>query len=239
MWRLYLTFDTAPGRARVLVGRIVSPIDEAFIPPVVARPARSRALPNTLFIDTHRDTSRGFSRDRHIVFRTTLHVTYRYVVMDDKEINRTLFPRRKNLIFRNVGAASDVKMYFVTVCSKHRVPNIAHQRVHSALRRAWLDRRYWMVCGYVIMPDHVHLIVAQASSSGVSLHRWSGWWKRECLIEIGDRSIVWQKGCWETRIRNEEMLAKKWEYIHDNPVRKGLVKHASDWPFMGTFNTPR
>jgi putative transposase len=96
-----------------------------------------------------------------------------------------------------------------------------------------------MVCAYVIMPDHVHLIVAQASSSAVALRQWIGWWKRESLLDIGDRSIVGQKGCRETRIRNEEMFAQKLEYILDNPVRKGLVKHASDWLFMGTFNTPR
>jgi hypothetical protein len=33
------------GRARILAGRIASPIDEDSIPPVVIRPARSRALP--------------------------------------------------------------------------------------------------------------------------------------------------------------------------------------------------
>ncbi len=41
--------DTAPGKASVLAGRIASPIDEALIPPVVVRPAGSRALP---MIDT-------------------------------------------------------------------------------------------------------------------------------------------------------------------------------------------
>ena len=159
--------------------------------------------------------------------------------MDYNEINSALFPRRKQISFRDVGTASDVTMYFVTVCTKDRVPNIAHEIVHGALRRAWLDRRYWMVCGYVIMPDHLHLIVAQGASGGVSLRQWIGWWKRESLIEIVDRIIVWQKGCWETRIRNEGMFAQKWEYIRDNPVRRGLVKHASDWPFTGTFDTQR
>jgi hypothetical protein len=36
---------TAPGRARVLAGRIATPIDEALIPPGMVGPARSRALP--------------------------------------------------------------------------------------------------------------------------------------------------------------------------------------------------
>ena len=33
------------GRARVLAGRIASPVDEASIPPGIIRPARSRAVP--------------------------------------------------------------------------------------------------------------------------------------------------------------------------------------------------
>ena len=42
----YLMINTAHGRARVLAGRIVSPVDEALIPPGVIRPAGSRALPD-------------------------------------------------------------------------------------------------------------------------------------------------------------------------------------------------
>ena len=43
------------GRARVLAGRIVSPVDEALIPPGMVRPAGSRALPLN-------DTARGRAR---------------------------------------------------------------------------------------------------------------------------------------------------------------------------------
>jgi len=38
------------GRARIRAGRIARPIDEASIPPVMVRPARSRALPCAVLI---------------------------------------------------------------------------------------------------------------------------------------------------------------------------------------------
>jgi hypothetical protein len=53
-----------------------------------------------------------------------------------------------------------------------------------------------------------------------------------------DLSIVipiphWQKGFFDHLIRNSESYAQKWEYVRENPVRAGLVKHADAWPYQG------
>ena len=159
--------------------------------------------------------------------------------MDENEINRTLFPQRKNLMHRCAGSVNDAEIYFVTVCSKNRVANLGHEKVHVALRRAWLDGRHWLVYSYVIMPDHIHLIVARASGSSVSLRRWVGWWKRQCLLEVAEPYVEWQKGCWDTRVRSDETLLQKWQYIRDNPVRSALVRQVSDWPFVGNLHRRR
>jgi len=43
---------------------------------------------------------------------------------------------------------------------------------------------------------------------------------------------IWQKGYFDTLIRNEEMLRQKVSYIINNPVVKGLVKEPDDYPFV-------
>jgi len=44
-------------------------------------------------------------------------------------------------------------------------------------------------------------------------------------------SPIWQKRFWEHQIRNERDFAQHVDYIHINPVRHGLVAHASTWPY--------
>jgi putative transposase len=42
---------------------------------------------------------------------------------------------------------------------------------------------------------------------------------------------VWQEGYHPQVISTEDMLRQKIEYIHNNPVRAGLVDKAEDWPY--------
>ena len=43
----------------------------------------------------------------------------------------------------------------------------------------------------------------------------------------------WQKGFFDHVLRSEESYAEKWLYVAENPVRKGFVKQAGEWPFQG------
>jgi REP element-mobilizing transposase RayT len=43
----------------------------------------------------------------------------------------------------------------------------------------------------------------------------------------------WLTDHWDTRMRNASSYEEKWNYIRDNPVRKGLVASADDWPYQG------
>jgi putative transposase len=42
---------------------------------------------------------------------------------------------------------------------------------------------------------------------------------------------IWQRRFWEHTIRDEEDLAKHFDYIHYNPVKHGLVQRVRDWPY--------
>ena len=49
----------------------------------------------------------------------------------------------------------------------------------------------------------------------------------------GNGSGFWQDGFFDHLIRNSESYGQKWAYVHENPVRKGMVAKAEDWPFGG------
>ncbi len=47
---------------------------------------------------------------------------------------------------------------------------------------------------------------------------------------------LWQRDCWDRQLRTGESYSQKWEYVRNNPVRKGLVTCADDWPYQGELN---
>ena len=47
---------------------------------------------------------------------------------------------------------------------------------------------------------------------------------------------VWQEGFHPQLVISEEMLKQKVEYIHDNPVKAGLVERAEDWLYSSAKN---
>ena len=47
---------------------------------------------------------------------------------------------------------------------------------------------------------------------------------------------LFQMQCWDTQLRTGESYAQKWEYVRNNPVRKGLCQVPEDWPYQGELN---
>ncbi len=47
---------------------------------------------------------------------------------------------------------------------------------------------------------------------------------------------LWQRDCWDRQLRTGESYAQKWEYVRNNPVRKGLIANADGWPYQGELN---
>jgi REP-associated tyrosine transposase len=125
---------------------------------------------------------------------------------------------------------------FVTTCTKGRAPWLAREPIHVMLRAAWAEADAWLVGRYVIMPDHVHLFAAPGPKD-IDIERWVGYWKSIVSMGVKNLQHRWQRECWHHRLRSSESYEEKWEYVRDNPVRKGLVEKADDWPFQGEIET--
>jgi putative transposase len=50
------------------------------------------------------------------------------------------------------------------------------------------------------------------------------------MVRRGERGI-WQRRYWEHTIRDDRDYAVHMDYIHLNPVKRGLVEKPADWPF--------
>jgi putative transposase len=53
---------------------------------------------------------------------------------------------------------------------------------------------------------------------------------------VGRQGKLWQPRYFDHIVRAEEDLRAIAEYILNNPVRKGLVERAENWPWSGHMN---
>jgi putative transposase len=98
--------------------------------------------------------------------------------------------------------------------------------------------------GFMIMPDHVHALLF-FNQSGM-LSRFIQQWKRMLSIRLKEflknhlpsyaatidpRDPIWQARYYDFNVFTGQKAREKPEYMHNNPVRKGLVPHAEEWRY--------
>lgn len=85
---------------------------------------------------------------------------------------------------------------------------------------------------YVVMPDHLHLIVVPGRLGLSHFMRFTkGRFARLWNRRFGSTGSIWQARYYEAVIRSEEQLQKAIDYIDQNPIKAGLCLHAEDFPF--------
>ena len=87
------------------------------------------------------------------------------------------------------------------------------------------------VYGYVIMPEHVHLLVSEPEEQTLAsaLHYLKlSFTKRLHAAESGE-GFFWEKRYHDRNVRTAEEFQVKLRYLHRNPVTRGLVQEAADW----------
>jgi REP element-mobilizing transposase RayT len=141
------------------------------------------------------------------------------------------FLRHKHLDHNPPHWIAPEAVYFITICTKRRNIN---QFCHPVIGRHILDsirlyneRNLWFCDLAVLMPDHIHLLLGFPPDR--TLTKVIGLWKRWLARE---HTIVWQTNFFDHRLRNDENIDQKGEYILQNPVRAGLVERPEDWPYV-------
>jgi putative transposase len=127
---------------------------------------------------------------------------------------------------------------FDTVCTKDRKPWLASAEVHDLLRQVWRDADAWLMGRYVMMPDHIHFFAA-ATESPIPYDNWGKYWKSQFTKRHKVADHEWLADHWDTRMRSAAKYEEKSEYTWQNPVRRGLVARAEDWPYKGQIHELR
>ena len=112
-----------------------------------------------------------------------------------------------------------------------RHPEIA-ELVADAIRVGESERNFYELCAWVVMPNHVHLLILPKVTLAVLMRWLKGSTARGANV-ILNRSgrPFWQDESYDHYLRRSDQIDRTVAYIEQNPVSAGLVRSAELWPW--------
>jgi len=130
--------------------------------------------------------------------------------------------------------------YFVTFSTwERRRLLVVESYVRLFLKTLYGYRRQgrFELHAFVVMPEHVHLLLTPASDVTLerSIQFIKGGYSHALRVELDRKGEVWQRGFSDHRSRDAADFDAHRDYIHGNPVKRGLVESASDYRYCSAY----
>ena len=130
-------------------------------------------------------------------------------------------------------------IFFLTVNTKDRGPWMNQLAVQKSLVEIWQkEATAWLVGYYLLMPDHLHLFCAPRDLH-FGIDQWIRFWKSQFSRRHLNEPWEFQRRGFLHRLRSAQEYMDKWNYVRENPLRKGLVKELGEWLFQGVVHDLR
>ncbi len=103
--------------------------------------------------------------------------------------------------------------------------------------RSYAAKRKFRVHDFVVMPDHVHLLLTVGSDMTIerAMQFIKGGFSYRLKKELGYSGEVWQRGFSEVRIQDERIFLQHRQYIAENPLKAGLADSPEKFPYCFTY----
>ncbi len=95
------------------------------------------------------------------------------------------------------------------------------------------DGTGYMLHAYVVMPDHLHVLLTPAGAIEKSVQLIKGGFSFRIKQEHGMNGEIWQPGFTDHRIRDGEDWERHLNYIQLNPVEARLIEDSLLYKWMG------
>jgi putative transposase len=122
--------------------------------------------------------------------------------------------------------------HFITFSCYRRQPLLVSDASYDIFElelEAVRKRHGFVVAGYVLMPEHVHLLVGEPMkvSLGAALQVLKQ--RKSRKLKQPGQIRFWQPRYYDFNVHNEQKRVEKLRYMHRNPVKRGLVEKREDW----------
>lgn len=124
--------------------------------------------------------------------------------------------------------------YFITKCLGCPVltlPECAEILIGSFM---WARNNYWWrILGFIIMPNHYHLLVGLGETKSLSEAMYSVDRYTASRINrfLGRQGNLWEEGFYDHAIRDRRDFDDILDYFHNNPLEAGLIESMDAWPY--------
>jgi putative transposase len=125
--------------------------------------------------------------------------------------------------------------HFITFSCYRRQPLLRSDLVRSyfleTLEQVRSSHRF-EVFGYVLMPEHVHLLISEPEREvlSASMQVLKQTVSRRCSSLVGTKAgCFWSKRYYDFNVHTNEKRIEKLQYLHRNPVKRELVAKPEDW----------
>ena len=123
-------------------------------------------------------------------------------------------------------------LHFITFSCYRRQPKLgtstARARFEESLEQAC--RFYGLgVLGYVVMPEHVHLLVSEPEKEQLSTAIQALKQSVARRLALRNAEPFWQARYYDFNVWSNRKRVEKLRYIHRNPVARGLVARPEVW----------
>lgn len=123
--------------------------------------------------------------------------------------------------------------HFITFSCYRRLALLNNDQARRVFERTLEHVRRWYglyIFGYVIMPEHVHLLLSEPRPADLSS-------AIQMLKQLVARKLrggrtdspFWQARYYDFNVFTQKKWVEKLRYIHRNPVTRGLVAEPEEW----------
>lgn len=142
-------------------------------------------------------------------------------------------------------------LHFITFTCYRRLPLLRSIRARNAFVQILgetRDRYGFSLVGYVVMPEHIHLLISEPAKGTPSTviqvlkqrvsrrlrRRRSNPGGQFRLAFAGGEDVLrrfWQRRFYDFNVWSLKKRVEKLHYMHMNPLKRRLVDHPRDWPW--------
>ncbi|MBI1804735.1 MAG: transposase [Ignavibacteria bacterium] len=156
----------------------------------------------------------------------------------------------------------ETELYFLTATIVEWTPIFLSHKYFGVIIESLKhcqDKKELRIAGFVIMPNHLHMIAAGSTSHPLSetLRDFKHYTAVQIIktlqeanqtrmlnifqqaAAMDERSNIhklWNEGNHPILVEDEYMFREKLNYLHDNPVRKGFVEQPEHWLYSSARN---
>jgi len=141
-------------------------------------------------------------------------------------------------------------LHFITCSCYRRLPFLrtarSRDRFLSILEQT-RERYRFVVVGYVVMPEHIHLLISEPEIGSPSTvmqvvkqrtarallpkKRRPDARQRRLFADATLRTPFWQARFYDFNVWTTKKRVEKLRYMHRNPAKRGLVSSPEQWPW--------